>query len=421
MRRKYHRTGTVILFIFILAVISVAVLVFFVQQSGLRYIKTSETEIKYFGRVDAYGKITDGRIWYEDTVAAVSLQRYYILEISEPGLFELFDIRFAPGDDVLRELNEAVPDYLDFRLDNFIFNMREEPVYFHRDNFASVIREHEGENNNIISGEIYTTDGRVWSLVSTKANPSSYRDFEVIPDGDRLRAHKGDIFNFLGSAYIRFASFNLDSGDIINLYPAHDIYRLEYERGAFAGDLYIGPITDNIEKDGEGLYYYETGNIYLGGFVRDEKSGDCMILFDNGDMYAGGITDGKKEGFAVFRWADGSEYTGEFKNNMKNGRGLYKYGNGEYYDGDWLDGVKHGTGRLVFAAGDIYEGGFADDIFTGTGRYTWASGEYYEGSFMHNAIHGRGRYHWTTGRTYEGWFSFGEMVLEPPEDAAYNQ
>jgi len=424
MKKRYHKTGTVILSIFILAVICVAAIVFFIFQSGLRYMKTEQTNIKYFGRAHPDGHITDGRMWFEDTVASVRLQRYYIVDIFDESLNEILNIKnFTPYDDVLKIINETLPDYMtdSFALNNFIFNTEYDPVFLHSEVFSDVIRNYERAKNNIISGEIYTADGTVWTLVSTKANPSSYNDFEVIPGGDKLKAHKGDIINFMESAYIRFASFNLSDGNILYLYPAHNIYRIEYDRGVDAGDLYIGPITDNLEKDGRGFYFYTTGNIYYGDFIRNEKSGSCMILFDNGDTYAGGIIDGKKEGYAVFKWVDGSEYSGEFRNNMNNGRGLYLYENGEYYDGEWLDGVKHGTGKLVFAGGDTYEGEFASDIFTGRGRYTWASGEFYEGSFMHNAMHGRGKYHWITGRSFDGWFSFGEMVLNPPDDVPHNE
>ena len=419
MRKKYHKTGTVILIIFILAVACVSAIIFFIYQSGLRYMKTEETNIKYFGRVNPDGYITDGRIWYDNTVASVKLQRFYVLELNDASLTDLLDIKdFSFTDDVLRLLNEAVPDYMtdNFRLNHFVFNENYEPVFFHRDTFPSVIRNYEREKNNIISGEIYTEDGKIWTLVSAKSSPASYNDFEVIPDGDRLKAFKGDIFNFLETMDISFASFNLSDGNIINLYPAHNIYRIEYEHGAYAGDLYIGAITDNIEKIGQSFYFYTTGNIYFGDFDKNEQNGDCMILFNNGDLYSGGIKDGKKEGTAVFKWIDGNEYSGEFKDNLKNGRGIYIYENGEFYDGEWLDGVKHGTGRLVFTTGDVYEGEFENDIFKGQGRYTWASGEFYEGSFMHNSIHGRGKYHWTTGRTYDGWFSFGEMVLNPPDE-----
>ena len=422
MKRRYLKTGTVILIIFAAAVVCVAAIIFFIYRSGLRYMRTEDTDIKYFGRVDANGIITDGRIWFEDTVASVKLQKHFILEINDSRLTSLLDFReFSQTDDVLRIIDENIPDDMrgGFLMDNFVFNSRGSSIFLHRDSIGTVIRNHERERNNLVSGEIYTTDGKVWTLVSSKANPASYNDFDVIPDSDRTKIYRGNVISFLDNAFIYFASFSLSDGNVINLYPAHNIYRIEYERGVYSGDLYIGAVTNNLKKHGRGLYFYTTGNIYFGDFYNDEKSGVCMILFDNGDIYSGGVVGGIKEGIGTFKWNDGSEYSGGFTDNIKNGYGIYVFEDGTVYDGEWLNGVKHGTGRLAFATGDIYEGEFEDDIFKGQGRYTWDSGEYYEGSFMYNAIHGWGAYQWTSGRRYEGWFDGGEMVLEPPEDVVH--
>lgn len=417
MRRKYHKTGTVILCILAASVVCVLMIIIFIYQSGIRYMRTPETGIKYFGRVDNNGYITYGRMWFGSTVASISLQRHYVVEINDGSLLPALNFRAAPADNVLYIINNNIPEDIrsGFPLEHFIFNQEDDRVLFQRETFEEIIRRYERERNNIISGEIYTVDGRHWTLFAENSNPSSFRNFEVIPASDRTRAFRGDLMTFLESEMITFASFTLSGGGTINLYPAHNIYRISFDRGVNAGDLYIGGINRNLQRHGRGIYFYAGGDIYYGDFVRDEKTGTGKILFMHGGSYSGGILNGGKEGEGTFIWNDGNKYIGSFVNNMKNGHGVYLFADGSVYEGDWVDGVRHGHGVFLFPTGDVFEGSFENDAFSGHGRYTWASGDYFEGNFVNNSIHGWGTYRWVTGRRYEGWFSFGEMVLEPPD------
>ena len=420
MRRKYHKTGTVILCILAAAVICVFAIIFFIHKSGIRYWRT-DTGVKYFGRVDSDEYITYGRMWFESAVASISVQRHYIVEIEGENLQRLLSAPYLrtllPADDVLQIVNESIPEYIreGFPLGHFVFNQEGASVLLHRESFSDLIRRYERARNNIISGEILTGGGALWRLRSASANPSSFRDFEIVPDTDHTRPYRGNLIRFLENEQVSFASFTLANGNVINLYPAHGIYRIVYERGPNSGDIFIGAINDNLQKNGRGLFFHSMGDIYFGDFVRDDKTGTAKILFTHGGSYSGDILNGRKEGEGTFRWSDGSEYTGGFVDNMKNGHGKYLFPDGSVYEGDWVNGVRHGQGKFVFPSGDFYIGSFENDLFSGHGRYTWASGEFYEGNFVNNAIHGWGRFHWVgTGRTYEGWFSNGEMVLDPP-------
>ncbi|MCL2771840.1 MAG: hypothetical protein FWD71_00700 [Oscillospiraceae bacterium] len=419
MKRKYHRTGAIILSIFIAAIICIIAVVIIIYQSGLRYMKTADTGIKYFGSVDKSGNIANGSMWFEDTVASIGLQKFYTVEIKDKNLAgQLKILNLTPADDVLKIINDTLPkemtDY--FPMNNFIFNTSDDRIMFHKEDFGTLIKNYQSDKNNIKYGEIHTSDGKVWILVATKTNTSSYVDFDVSQQDDKSKVYKGDVLQFVNSEQITFATFTLASGNIINLYPAYDIYRIYYEKGGHAEDLYIGAINSNIQKDGKGLYYYKSGDIYYGDFAADEKTGKCEFLFAQGDSYVGNILNGQKEGDGVFTWSDGTSYTGSFKNNMKNGHGVNVFADGSVYDGNYVNDVKQGEGKYAWANGDVYEGNFENDSYNGTGKYTWASGEYYEGDFMHNTMHGWGTYYWTSGRTYSGWFDNGKMVLEKPAD-----
>ena len=420
MKKKYHKTGTIILSLFVAAVICVIGVVIFIYQTGLRYMKTADTGVKYFGNVDKNDNLTNGRMWFDNNVASISLQKFYTVEISKDGnladSLRLTDL--SASDDALKIINDSLPkemtDY--FPMNNFIFNTTDNRITLHKENFVSIIKNYESAKNNIKSGEIYTSDGKKWILFSTKTSVSSYFDFEIMQEENKSKVYNGDIFKFTSEENITFASFTLSGGNIINLYPAYNIYRIYYESGSHKDDLYIGSINNNLQKDGRGLYYYQGGDIYYGDFVKDEKTGKCEFLYAQGDSYTGDILNGKKDGEGIFKWSDGASYTGGFKNNMKNGHGVNIFADGSVYDGDYINDVKQGEGKYAFVKGDVYEGGFVNDLYEGQGKYTWASGEYYEGSFMHNTLHGWGTYSWTTGRIYTGWFDNGQMVWDKPAD-----
>ena len=422
MRMKRNKTARLILFIFIAAIICVAGIVLAIYRAGFRYWRIEETGVRYFGRVDGNNFITHGRMWSENNAATISTQRYYIVEVKDSSLFSVLRQpilqNLTHADDVLNIINEVIPEDIrsDFPLQHFIFNpigADESPVVLHRDTFSAIIRRYESAGNNIIEGTIYTVGGRSWTLVSTTRNaPASFRDFDIVCDNGT--SYRGDLLSFLENEIITFASFELSGGSIIKLYPAHNIYRIVYESGLNAGDLFIGAITADLQKNGRGLHFHSVGDIYFGNFIRGEKIGEAMILFTHGGSFVGNVADGRKEGEGVFRWADGGEYSGEFADNLKHGHGLYLFSDGSVYEGAWVNGVRHGYGRFVFPFGDVFEGQFENDLFHGFGRYTWASGEFFEGNFVNNLMHGWGTYHWVGGRTYEGWFAYGEMVLEPP-------
>ena len=73
---------------------------------------------------------------------------------------------------------------------------------------------------------------------------------------------------------------------------------------------FIGPINDiinQLKKNGEGIEYYENGNKkYEGNFLDDEYEGDGKFYYENGDIYIGKFEKGKKEGDGIILDSDGN-------------------------------------------------------------------------------------------------------------------
>ena len=419
MRRKYRRTGSIILSIFIFAVVCVIAVVIFIYQKGLRYIK-SDAGIKYFGTVDKNGNIVNGRLWVDSDAADVAQQKFFIVELRDPFIISyLADIVNPRNFDLLDTINQSLPkDFIEnYPMNNFVFNLNDDRIFLRNETFDVLIKEYEDEKNILAGGEIRDSDGINWVLVSDNTSPTSYQDFEIAQAADKIRRYKGDIFNFVKKENIDFAAFTFIDGTVINLYSVKNIYRISYDKGSRAGELYIGVLNRSFEKDGLGLYYFSNfGDIYYGGFLNDDKKGYCELVCDGGDTYEGEMSDGKRNGTGYYKWKDGDSYEGTFKDNMKDGFGVNRFSDGSVYEGEFLENIKNGYGKYTFPDGSVYEGDFINDSFKGKGKYIWATGDIYEGDFNYNSMHGWGTFYWTTGRTYEGWWNMGKMVENKPED-----
>ncbi|MCL2157819.1 MAG: hypothetical protein FWH48_00255 [Oscillospiraceae bacterium] len=276
--------------------------------------------------------------------------------------------------------------------------------------------DYESLGVRLVSGEIFSASNVDWVVVL----PESGFSYEITQADDVSKKYKESFLDFFENEDISFASFLFGDGSVLCLYPVRGVYSINYDKGPRLGELYIGEINSNFQKNGRGLYYYlDNGDIYYGDFFEDEKTGSSQIYSSNGDIYIGNIADGKKNGEGYFMWGDdGSYYSGMFLDNMKNGYGQYHFADGSIYEGDYVNDVKHGKGKFIWSNGDLYEGDYENDLYKGFGRYTWSNGDYYEGDFDHNTLHGWGTYYWTSGRSYEGYWDLGKMVLpdERPDD-----
>ena len=432
-KKKYYSTGTVFFAIFAAAVIAVILIAVLIYQSGLRYIK-SDAGIKYFGNVDADNNIASGRMWFESDAATAGLQKYYIIETDNPLIISSLpdkgaiftNLTGSSNDgafDVINIINSSLPEEIKiyFPIDNyFIFNRHyfAGGIFLRSETFDAFVKDYENADKIIQSGALYTFGGVNWILnLLPHYEAVSYMNFEIVQEGNTSKKYRGDILDFVKNEEIYYASFILSDGTHVYLYPAKDIYRIEYDKGPHSGDLYIGELNRSFERHGRGIYYFnKTGDIYYGDFTNDKITGRGDYLYALGDSYSGYLEDGKKNGEGIFKWSDGASYAGAFKDNMKNGRGKFMFADGSVYEGDYVNDIQHGRGRYTWASGEVYEGDYENGLYKGKGVYTWASGDYYEGDFDYNYPHGWGTYHWTSGRKYEGWFSVGKLVPDKPGD-----
>lgn len=133
-------------------------------------------------------------------------------------------------------------------------------------------------------------------------------------------------------------------------------------------DCYQGPYV-NGKREGQGTYYFKSGNIYSGSFKSDLRDGFGRMTFPNQDYMEG-------------TWSEG---------NLIDGCLVYK--NGNYYKGPFINNQFANGGVFVLRDKNLYyTGEFANNQFSGKGQLIWQSTNtfYYNGHFYKDEFYGEG-------------------------------
>ncbi len=149
------------------------------------------------------------------------------------------------------------------------------------------------------------------------------------------------VFPFVsGSQYKGQWSGDQKDGFGIQVNPDDTKYEGEWSAGKYHGRgtlwikknkkvyarQYVGDWADG-SMDGEGIFYYENGEIYRGGWAKNRKNGSGRYDYSNGDSYFG-----------------------EWINDLQDGLGTMNYANGNIFEGLWVKGNKEGPGLFYYAS-----------------------------------------------------------------------
>lgn len=90
------------------------------------------------------------------------------------------------------------------------------------------------------------------------------------------------------------------------------------------GGTYIGEVAHETVREGRGLYYYVTGDVYFGGWSKEKFEGQGRYMFISGETYQGELKNGLKEGVGTYYYVNGTYYSGDWHNDLKEGYGIYE-------------------------------------------------------------------------------------------------
>lgn len=233
-------------------------------------------------------------------------------------------------------------------------------------------------------------------------------------------------------------------------------------------DLVQKGITDKSQTgcisgdctNGQGIYIYPSGAVYIGNFEGGEIHGIGVCYYPDGSKYQGEWVHRYPEGKGTKTWADKTTRTGNWKRgqavdergnliidaiaqgkdsgtdgvvqngcisgNCTNGEGTLAYPDGSRYEGFFRNGKPSGAGTFLYPNEDQYVGGFQNGMRNGSGRLSkkdgtvisgiWKDGEYMGetagaapkvGCQKGDCQNGRGQYIFRDGARYEGDFRLG--------------
>ncbi|XP_042720368.1 radial spoke head 10 homolog B [Lagopus leucura] len=163
--------------------------------------------------------------------------------------------------------------------------------------------------------------------------------------------------------------------------------------------------------EGEGVAFFEGGNIYKGMFSEGLMHGQGTYTWADGVKYEGTFVKNVQMVNGCYMWNDGSIYEGSIKNGLRHGFGFFRSGiHPVSYVGYWYKGKRHGKGTIYYDQEHMswYSGDWVDNVKEGWGIRCYKSGNVYEGHWEKNARHGRGRMRWlTAGQEYVGQWVHG--------------
>ena len=189
------------------------------------------------------------------------------------------------------------------------------------------------------------------------------------------------------------------------------VYKRIYMNGKMVSEELISG-TPKPSPDSQRTLKFDNGT-YVGEVDFNGKlHGKGVFTFNNGDRYEGGYKEGLKHGKGKFTWADGNEYEGEFEDDMRCGTGVYCYKNGNRYEGQWKDNVKDGIGVFYYSNGDRYDGAFSVSLRHGRGVYHYRNGCILDCGWDRDMRHGDGIFRYPDGRTKRQKWENDKLISE---------
>ncbi|MEN0005540.1 MAG: caspase family protein [Bacteroidota bacterium] len=172
-------------------------------------------------------------------------------------------------------------------------------------------------------------------------------------------------------------------------------------------------------KNGQGIYAFRSGALYIGDFKKGEIHGVGVCHFSNGSRYNGEWQHRYPHGKGTKFFLDGTQRTGYWKKGMavdESGRPINTTAPGavsnslEIQSGCLVGNCKNGEGILAYPDGSRYEGFFAKGLPSISGTFHYPQGDKYVGAFKNGVPHGVGRLYAKGGNVTSGRWLDGEYI-----------
>ena len=196
-----------------------------------------------------------------------------------------------------------------------------------------------GDYNQLLNQKIYIVQFPEGKLSYCKGELTNIKKYEIIHNASTLPGSSGSpIFlenttKVIGIHKSGNQTTNKNYGDFIYPIVKDDkkyIKKKLYYLLGFGKIKYDGEFF-NDKFEGNGKYYYENDEYYIGQFKNGLKNGKGVEYYPNGKIkYEGKFLDDKFEGKGKYIYKSGESYIGKFKNGLFHGKGKYYYKNWKY-------------------------------------------------------------------------------------------
>lgn len=184
---------------------------------------------------------------------------------------------------------------------------------------------------------------------------------------------------------------------------------VDYVTQNLSNGAYKGQTSYNGSRNGFGVYWWQDGTYYWGGWKDDDENGYAIYICPEGYIvnncpncvyYVGNWRNDSKSGngtcydkygnliyygdfsndrpkgaypntgsyssykFECIEYTDGSKYVGETKDGKRHGYGIYIWKNGDVWYGPWEDGMRKGYGIKMYYNGSIKYGRWTGDSYS---------------------------------------------------------
>ena len=155
---------------------------------------------------------------------------------------------------------------------------------------------------------------------------------------DIIRDKTKPVFPFVGgSSYKGQWNKDMKEGFGIQINTNNTKYEGEWKANRFhgRGTLWIKKDKEYVRQyvgewvngsmEGEGIFYYENGDVYRGQWQSNQRYGEGKLETKNGDVYIGNWNGDLKSGMGAMNYPNGNVYEGMHRAGMKDGPGLFYY------------------------------------------------------------------------------------------------
>lgn len=271
--------------------------------------------------------------------------------------------------------------------------------------------------------KIFTPDGTLWRGDSSPTGYSQSMSITVSPGNNHSYTLSGygksqkSIFTsgtyryelWYGDNILYSTSFVIKAKNILSKgeWRTHMKKAIDNATDKLTNGAYKGQ-KGNGQRSGLGLYWWENGSFYWGGWSNGDKDGYAITIVPNDNtvnncsdcvyhvgywkngvksgkgtcydkhgnlIYSGNFSNDKPTGtypmtgyasykFECVDYTNGDKYIGETYMGKRHGYGIYLWKNGDAWYGPWEDGARKGYGINLFYNGSMTYGYWSGDTYS---------------------------------------------------------